>query len=420
MIEKEYEVIIIGAGHSGLCLSYYLTQNKINHIVIEKEVIGNSWHTQRWDNFRMTTPNIFNELPGGENYFTNLEGYCTANEFIEYLKYYSSKYLLPIIENTEVIEVSKDSNTDQFLTTLKENDALKQIKTKQIVICSGSQNKKYIPQIAINANEKIIQLHSSQYKNYEQLNQGNVLVVGSGQSGVQIAEELALKDIKVFLSTSKVGRIPRRYKGKDIVEWLKIIGYYDITISELTDKTIVHNSQPQITSSGLKGRTLSLQALDKINVSIIGSIEKINGSTVNIKNNVTENIKYADDASKNIKRLIDKSIKEKNIEELLNEIDADDEPDDGFMCANDINSLDLENENIASIIWATGYKPNFEYIKLPVFNTDNSLLQLQGLTNIQGLYFLGLPWLHKRKSGIILGIKEDAEFILATIIKNLI
>ncbi len=420
MTEKEYDVVIIGAGHSGLCLSYYLTQNKVNHVVLEKDIIGNSWSKQRWDNFKMTTPNLFNELPGGENYFIHPERYCTANEFVEYLKSYSDKYSLPIIENTEVIEVSKDRGIFKFVVTVKKNDGLKYLKTRQVVVCSGSQNKKHLPQIASNVNAKINQLHSSEYRNRNQLNKGNVLIVGSAQSGVQIAEDLALDKYKVFLSTSKVGRIPRRYKGKDIVEWLKIIGYYDVRISELTDKSIIHNSQPQITSSGAKGRTLSLQALDKINVSIIGSIENINDTTIEIKNNVAENIKYADEVSNNIKKLIDKFITQNNIKELQNEIDVFDEPDEGFRCANTIGSLNLVKENITNIIWATGYKPNFEFIKLPIFNADNNIKQLQGLTDIQGLYFLGIPWLIKRKSGIILGIKEDAEFILDQLLKNIL
>ncbi len=420
MTEKDYDIIIVGAGHSGLCLSYYLTQNKVNHVVLEKEVIGNSWSKQRWDNFKMTTPNLFNELPGGENYFINTERYCTAKEFVEYLKNYSNKHRLPIIESSEVVEVSKDSGTFKFVVTVNENGVLRNLKTTQIVICSGSQNKKYLPKISSNVNAKITQLHSSEYRNHSQLNKGNVLIVGSAQSGVQIAEDLALNNYKVFLSTSKVGRIPRRYKGKDIVEWLKIIGYYDVRLSELSDKSIIHTSQPQITSSGTKGRTLSLQALDKMNVSIIGSIENVNDTTIDIKDNVVENIKYADEVSNNIKKLIDKFITENNIEELQNEIDVFDESDEEFRCANATRSLSLVNENITNIIWATGYKPNFEFIKLPIFNSDNSILQVQGLTDIQGLYFLGIPWLSKRKSGIIWGIKEDAEFILDKLLKNIL
>lgn len=412
------DVIVIGAGHAGLSISYHLKKLGLSHIVFEKGKIGDTWRNQRWDSFKLNTPNKVNLLPGQENGFSDAEGFSTASEFVSYLEGYCRTFQLPVAEGCEVLSVENIPDSKVFLVCVSEKGSAKYYESKQVVVASGAQNRKNMPSITKDISPDIFQLHAGEYRNSSSLPDGAVLVVGSAQSGVQIAEDLIAMGRKVFISTSQVGRVPRRYRGKDIVEWLILTGFYDMLTSDITDSQILMMKQPQVSNSGFRGHTLSLQGLARNGAVILGKTENTNGTKVFLQPNAPMHIRFADDFSKKVKLMIDEFIQRSQLYAPPPEEDTDDDPDEEAACASADTSLNLKENNISSIIWTTGFTGDFSYLKSPVFNNSGILKHNEGVSDTEGLYFLGNPWLRKRKSGIILGIREDAEFIAAKLITN--
>jgi putative flavoprotein involved in K+ transport len=405
------DVIVIGAGHAGLSISHHLKKLHLNFIVFEKGRVGDTWRNQRWDSFKLNTPNKVNLLPGQESILTDAEGFCSASEFVSFLEGYSKTFQLPVVEHCEVLSVENVPGSKDFSVRVSENSIIRYYRSKQVVVASGTQNIKKIPSFATYISHEILQLHTGEYRNDSQLPDGAVLVVGSAQSGMQIAEDLINRGRKVYISTSQVGRVPRRYRGKDIVDWLELTGFYDLQTTDVTDLQLLEMKQPQVSNVGLRGHSLSLQALARKGAVIVGKTKIAESATVFFQSDAATHIKFADESSKKIKQTINEYIQKSNLYAPQPEEDPDDEPDETASCASTVTSLNLKENNITSIIWTTGFVGDFSYLKLPVFNEKGMLKHCNGIPDIEGLYFLGLPWLRKRKSGIILGIREDAEFI---------
>ena len=412
------DVAVIGAGHAGLSVSYYLKKYELNHIIFERERIGESWRSQRWDSFTMNTPNKNNILPGQEYSGSKPQEFCTAKEFVTALEEYALQFQLPVKEYSKVISVEKNSSEQTFTISVSENSTIKNYISKQIVISSGSQNEKKIPSFAGNISSDILQLHTAEYRGTSQLLPGAVLVTGSAQSGCQIAEDLAEAGRRVYLATSIVPRIPRRYRGKDIVDWFMEMNFFNVKTETITDPKIFAIKVPQISGIGQFGHTLSLQSLAKKGVTILGKMENANASDVFFIPNAHEHIKFADGFSQTAKSMVDEFILKNGINADEPEVDPADMPDPDASCASNITRLNLKEQNINSIIWSTGFHGDFSYVKLPVFDHDGNPKHKNGISAINGLYFLGLPWLRMRKSAMIFGINDDALFIADEVLKN--
>lgn len=412
------DVIVVGAGHAGLCISYYLTKHGIKHIVLEQGRIGETWRSQRWDSFKLNSANKLSLLPEQPTYFNDPDAFSFAHEFALSLENYVKQLRLSVKEYCKVIEVKKDVEQPLFNVTVSEGSEEKTYRCKQIVIASGGQNTVSIPAFAQNIANDVVQLHTSEYKNSGQLADGNVLVVGSAQSGTQIAEDLVKAGKKVFLCTGKVGRIPRRYRGKDIFDWLVEIGFYDTYTDDITDPALLKIKNAQVSGSGERGKTCSLQSLARSGVVILGKAASADANTIFLQPSAPLYVRYADEFSLKIKTLIDDYIEENTIAAPLPEIDLDDSPDENASCASDTTQFNLEENGIKSILWATGFGGDFTYLKLPVLNEEGSPMHRNGVSDVKGLYFIGLPWLRKRKSAIIMGISDDAEFIVNQILKT--
>jgi putative flavoprotein involved in K+ transport len=417
MNDSFLDVIVIGAGHAGLSISYHLKNFNLSHIVLEKGRIGDTWRNQRWDSFKLNTPNKVNLLPGRENGFTDADGFSSASEFVSYLEGYSRTFQLPVVEKSRVLSVEKIPGSKDFSVSVLENGTPKYYRSKNVVVASGAQNKKITPSFSCNISPEILQLHSADYKNAGLLPDGAVLVVGSAQSGVQIAEDLISGGRKVFISTSQVPRVPRRYRDRDIVEWLIITGFFDLRTRDVSAPQILAMKQPQVSTAGRLGHSISLQGLAKNGAVILGKTRIAQDVTVYLQPDAATHIKFADDFSKKVKEMINQYIQKSELDAPSPEEDHDDDPDESASCATNITTLNLTENNITSIIWTTGFGGDFSYLKLPVFDDNGTLKHTDGISDIQGLYFLGLPWLRRRKSGIIPGIKDDAGFIAEKILE---
>jgi len=417
MNKSVIDIIVIGAGHAGLCTSYYLAQAGIKHLVLEQGKIGETWRTQRWDSFKLNSANKLNLLPGQDAYFQDADAFALGHEFADALEQYVQKFNLSVQENCRVIELTQDAIENHFVVQINQNGSFKEYHCKQVVIASGNQNKKRSPAFAKNLPKHIVQLHSSEYTNATHLPKGNVLVVGSAQSGIQIAEDLVRSNRTVFLSTSKVGRLPRKYRGRDIYDWLFELGFYDMSTDDLKDKSILQTKNPQISGIGERGKTCSLQSLARAGVLILGSTTNADANQIYFEDNAAEHIIYADEFSLKIKSLIDEYIQKNKVIAPDADIDFDDLPDEQASCASHVSKMYFDDNDITSIVWATGLHGDYSYIKLPVIDVHQAPVHTNGISDISGLYFIGLTWLRRRKSSLIPGIRDDASYLVEHIKK---
>jgi len=409
MKESILDVIVVGAGFAGLSASYYLKEHGLLHMVFERGNIGASWRSQRWDSFRLNSTNELNTLPGMKNDSGNPEAFSSAPDFVASLEQYVYDYQLPVSENSKVIAIEKPG--DFFQVIISANNIIINYSCRRIIIASGIANEVKVPFFAANISGSIRQLHTSEYRNASQLPSGAVLVSGSGQSGVQIAEDLLASGRKVFLSTSKVARIPRWYRGRDIFYWLIDIKFFDITAGEVTDPAMLESRNPQVAGTGSGRDTVSLQSLARKGAVIVGKTGNADNENVFFHPDAAMHVKFADEFSENIKKRIDEYIIKNKITAPPPHYDAADIPDIEATCASSIASLNLKENHVGSIIWSTGFNADFSYIKLPVFDNNGKLIHHDGLTSVPGLYFLGYHWMRARKSTILFGIREDAGFI---------
>ena len=411
MNTTQVEVIIVGAGHAGLSASYYLTQRRIDHLIFERGQIGESWASQRWASFMMNTANKLNELPGAAFWGNDPDGFSSAGEFVASLKHYVAVHHLPVVEKCRVLSIEKTGASNDFTITISQDSRFRQYVCRQVILASGATNERSVPAFAGAISPAIGQLHASDYRHAGQLPGGAVLVVGGAQSGCQIAEDLADAGRTVYLSTSRVARIPRRYRGKDIMDWLISLGFFTMRAEDVPNPAMLHMPAPQLTGTGGGQRTISLQSLAQKGVILLGKAETVEGQTLHLRPNAPEHVTFADEFSKQAKSMINGFIATKQLTAPSPETDPDDEPDTAADCASSITTLNLTEQGIASVIWATGFRSDFYYAHLPILDNDGNPIHQQGQSTVEGLYFLGLPWLRNRKSSLLSGIKDDAQFI---------
>jgi putative flavoprotein involved in K+ transport len=417
MSNKSYDVIVVGAGHAGLSISYFLKKHGFSHVVFERGKIGESWRSQRWDSFTINTPCWINILPGEGYRGSNPDGFYLRSEFIDCLDTYAQKFGLPVAENSKVLSLEKSNSGVKFKITVSQNrGGSNEYFCKHVVVASGIMNEKKIPSLSANISSGILQLHASEYRNPAKLPKGAVLVVGSGQSGCQITEDLLGAGRKVYFSTSQVPRAPRRYRGKDIVYWFIKTGFWDVEAKNITDPQMFSIKQPQVSGVGPLGHSVSLQSLAKAGAVIIGKLDKAESDIVFFQANAAEHVRFADEFSKKLKDTIDEFITKNSISAPPAEYDEADLPDLQAYCASEIKEMNLSENDISTIVWTTGFGSDFSWIKLPVIDEKGNPKHTNGISEVDGLYFLGFPWLRKRKSGIINGIAEDAEFIANKIV----
>ena len=410
MTEPLHDVIVVGAGYSGLAASYHLKEYGLNHIIFERGKIGESWRSQRWDSFRFNSTNKLNILPGEDPEPADPDSFSSATAFVSALEQYVKSHQLPVSENSKVVSIEKPG--ELFLVQVSSNNVSKNYFCKQVLIASGAANEIRIPSISKNISKDIKQLHTSEYKNVDQLPAGAVLVVGGAQSGCQITEELLHAGRKVYLSTSMVGRIPRWYRGRDIFYWVKEAKFYDIKAEEVEYPKMLEMRPPQVSGTGSGRESMSLQSLSKKGAVILGKMNDANENTVFFQQDAVQHVKFADEFSQKIKKMIDDYIIANNLSALPAHYDEADIPDVDARCASIITSLDLKENNVNTIIWSTGFDYDLNYIKLPVFDEKGKLILKDGIPGFPALYFLGYPWLRTRKSPILFGIIEDVKFVV--------
>jgi putative flavoprotein involved in K+ transport len=405
---ERIETVIVGGGQAGLATSYCLSQRGHEHVVLEQAArVASSWRHGRWDSFTLVTPNWTLTLPGAEYDGPERDAFMPRDDVIAYFERYVERFQAPLHYNAHVALIELlDGGGFRLMTPEKTYAAHK------VVIATGFERLPKVPAIAAGLSPRPTQLHSSQYRNPESLPPGGVLVVGSAQSGAQIAEELYQRGRDVFLSVGGAGRVPRRYRGKDVVEWLTQIGFFDMT----PDKLPVPKEQfaPPHLSGTQGGHTLNLHQFSRDGVTLLGHVRDVSQETVWLSPDLHESLAHADQFERELQEMVDGYVQANGLdapeEELPQLRDAFEQPV--------VERLDLREAGIGSIIWATGYEQDFNLLRMPALGDDGFPRQTNGVSPIAGLYFAGMPWMPSLKTGILAGVGENARHIATHIVNG--
>jgi putative flavoprotein involved in K+ transport len=403
-MSEPMETVIVGGGQAGLAVSYHLSQQGRAHTILEKaSQPAEAWGNPRWDSFTLVTPNWTVRMPGAEYQGDDPDGFMPRDKVVVYLEEYVERFRLPIQYGVRVSSV--ETNGAGYLVHTDEAT----VEAANVVIATGLYQQPNIPPMGANLPVEVQQLHSSEYRNPAALSPGAVLVVGSAQSGSQIAEELYQSGRKVYLCVGGSGRGPRRYRGKDITWWLNKIGW-DVTVDKLPSPKAKFAASVQASGKD-GGHTINLHQFARDGVVLLGRMQAAQGGKITLAPGLKENLAKTDKFEADLLTRIDAYIESTGLDmpqETLPELQ------DGYD-AEVITELDVRSAGITSVIWATGYKFDFSLVPSPVLDADGYPIQKRGVTDHPGLYFVGLPWLHTAKSGLLFGVGDDAAAIVADI-----
>jgi putative flavoprotein involved in K+ transport len=395
--------VVVGGGQAGLAVSHFLTLQGCEHLVLEQAAApANAWRTHRWDSFTLNTPNWQSQLPGAP-VLGDPHGFMSREEIVAYLEKYAET--LPVRYGSRVTRVERDRRWGTYMVATEDGETFV---ARNVVIATGLYQQPKIPAFSADFPADLRQIHSDAYRDPHALPQGAVLVVGSAQSGAQIAEELYESGRKVYLAVGRACRTPRHYRGKDANWWSDKLGIYDHTVDQLPSPRAKFAGKPHI--SGTKGaHTLNLHQFARDGVILLGHLQGVANGKINLAPDLYENLAKADQHDADFVKAVNAYVAATGMlvpEETLPRLR------DGFD-APLIPELDLATADIASVIWATSYRFDFSIVQLPVLDADRFPVQNRGATD--WLFFVGLPWLHNAKSGLLYGVGDDAAFIAAAI-----
>jgi putative flavoprotein involved in K+ transport len=393
------DVIVVGAGQAGLAASWYLRLFGIDHIVIERGAVGESWRSGRWDSFTLVTPAWMTRLPGLVQPPGAGQGFTARDDVVALLEAYSDR--LPIRPGVEVTSLRFRAGRFRLTTSSGPSGA------RAVVAASGGQRLAVFPSMAARLPRAVLQLHAGQYRNPAALPEGGVLVVGSGQSGGQIAEELARAGRQVFLATSRVARVPRRYRGRDAHDWSQEMGLEDRRVEQARPWEL--GAAHSLLSGARGGHTLALQQLARDGVVLFGGLLDVTGSLLRFADDLASNLRFGDQTAAAFRRSVDRYINSHGSGAAPPDHDAAERPNPRVRQSP--LELDMSRAEVRTVIWCVGFGPDSAWIDLPVLDARGRVESRAGVTAIPGLYTLGSPWLTHRGSGILYGVGTDAASI---------
>ena len=411
---RSIEAVVVGAGQAGLIVSHFLSEAGREHVVLDRRpALGGAWQ-DRWDAFRLVSPNWITSVPGFDYRGADPDGYMPRDELIDHFRAYAAAIRAPVELDTDVTRLASidDDGAARFRLTTSRGDIL----ARDVVVAGGPFQRPHIPTMAAAFDPSIDQLHSHHYRNPDALRPGGVLLVGSGQSGVQLAEELMATGRPVTIAIGRCGRAPRRYRGRDIFWWLRelatrgaAVGTPLLTPDKLPTPAARFACNPQLSGHGEPHDT-NLRKMGADGLRLVGRLDGADGTRARFAPDLAEKLAFAD--SFFVERMkadfdtfaerVGESLPDDNIEQFAYEPPA-------------VAELDLAREGIGTVIWTSGYRPAFEWIEAPVLDEFGLPRTDHGVTDVPGLSFIGTPWLVDQGSANLVGIARDAERLVTSV-----
>jgi putative flavoprotein involved in K+ transport len=404
-------VVVIGAGQSGLAMSWWLARRSIDHVVLERGEVADTWRTQRWDSLTLLTPNWQSRLPGYEYEGDEPDGYRSMAQTIAFLEGYSRYVSPPLHTRTTVTAVRRRDDgyevvTDQGTWT-----------SSAVVLATGAFNIPVVPKVSEAIQSGIAQITTAQYRSPGQLADGSVLVVGAAASGAQIAEEIHRSGRAVTLAVGEHVRAPRVYRGRDIQWWMDVTGLNDERYDQVEDIARAR-SLPSFQLAGYRDRRdIHLNALTSIGVKLVGRIAGVNEGKVQFSGSLRNVCELADLKQIRLLNMIDEWVTAKGLD---GQFDPPHRFEPTRVEASPPLGLDFARAGIRTIVWATGFRPDYSWLHIPVLDRKGNIQHDGGVvTQSPGLYVLGLPFLRRRKSTLIDGVGDDARDLSAHLASHL-
>jgi putative flavoprotein involved in K+ transport len=400
---EEIDTVVIGAGHSGLALSCFLSRNATEHVVLERGQVGERWRKERWDSLVFQFPNWSLQLPDFAYQGPNPDGYLSKDEFVRFLEDYASNIRAPVRCNTEVLGLrdSEDGHSMDVTTTRGV------IRAKRVVVATGPFQAPKIPGLSRELSSDLFQIHSRDYRNPSQLPPGTALVVGSGASGAQIAEELHRDGRKVILAVGRFHKTPRRYRGRDFYWWFDKLGYWHTPLARMPPdvKTLRF-----VVTAVDGGHDVDLRRYAADGIVLAGRLKSADRQKFVFHDDLEGTLADADAWYEKFRRQMDEYA-DKYDPSLAEERAGPTSSVSKYDGRRGMLELDISNEKLSSVVWATGYSCDFSWIRLPVLDGNGDPLHERGVTTRTGLFFLGLRRTYSLGSALVAGAVNDAAYI---------
>ena len=383
---------VVGAGPAGLAVSAALAVRGVDHVVLERGRVAETWRTQRWDSFRLNTPGWMNQMLRGQA----PSAFAGGAEVVQRLDVLAAE--CPVRPGTQIAGLAP--NGAGYVVQTSEEV----LHARTVVVATGDQNVSRVPPLARDLPDWIAQQHTADYRGPGSLPPGAVLVVGSAQSGCQIAEDLLSAGRRVVLATSPVGRLPWRHRGRDSLEWLVEAGFFDQRPQDLPDPAMINAAQPILAAGG---RSLSLPSLVRSGATLVGRPLTMNGESLLFDANVKTNIAVGDVFAARVRTMIDELIRQRGLDAPPSDPDDTDLPVD----LSPPTALNLRDEDINSVVWCTGFTGDFSWLTPELVGVGGQPRRDGVSGPIPGLWYVGLRWLTRRRSAILFGFPDDAATI---------
>jgi putative flavoprotein involved in K+ transport len=398
--------VVIGAGHAGLAASHFLSGRSIDHVVLERGEVANSWRHERWDSLRLLTPNWQSRLPGLRYEGPDPDGYMTAGEVTEFIERFAAVSRAPVRTGTNVTSVRRAD--DGYLVTTTHGE----IHCRAVVIASGACNRPSVPQFKDAVPASVEQLTPFDYSGPAKLPDGGVLVVGASATGVQLAAELRRSGRPVTLAVGEHVRLPRVYRGRDVLWWMDASGVWDQRYDEVDDLTRARRlPSPQLVGTPERA-TLDLNALASLGVELVGRWTAVRDGRALFSGGLRNVFSLADLKMRRLLDTFDEWARTQGRAADVAAVAAPERFPPTRVPSSARLQLDLRSGEIAAIVWATGFRPYYGWLDLPVLDSKGQLRHEGGVADSPGLYALGLPVLRRRKSTFICGIEDDAREVI--------
>jgi putative flavoprotein involved in K+ transport len=400
MSVEKIETLIVGGGQAGLAMSEHLSRRGMPHLIVERHRIAERWRSERWDSLVANGPAWHDRFP--DRMFSDIDpdGFASASKIVAYFVAYAEQIAAPVRCGVEVKSLHRKADGSGF----RAETSTGVIDAANVVAATGPFQRPLIPAV-VPADTGIVQLHSKAYRNPAQLPEGAVLVIGAGSSGAQIADELLRAGKRVYLSVGPHNRPPRRYRGRDFAWWLRVLGIWD---AKTRDPSMEHVTIA--VSGAYGGHTVDFRRFAARGMSLLGRAETFKDSVMHFAPDLATNIARGD---ADYLSLLDAA----DAYAIREGLDMPEEPDahkidaDPPCFSDPIRQLNLADAGVTSIVWATGYALDFTWLKVDAFDEKGRPVHQRGVSEVPGLYFLGLPWLSQRDSAFIWGVWRDAKYL---------